>query len=43
LSRRAGSGRLSLLLDNLFDADYETMPAFPRPGRSYLVEYSLYL
>jgi len=43
LSRRAGSGRLSLLVDNVFDADYETMPAFPRPGRSYLVEYSLYL
>ena len=43
LSHRAGSGRLSLLVDNLFDADYETMPAFPRPGRSYLVEYSLYL
>lgn len=41
LSRRAGSGKISLRVDNLLDADYETMPAFPRPGRSYLAEYSL--
>jgi len=41
LSRDVGSGRLSLFIDNLLDTDYETMPAFPRPGRNYLAEYSL--
>ena len=39
LSRRIGSGELSLFIDNLLDTDYETMPAFPRPGRNYLVSY----
>jgi outer membrane cobalamin receptor len=41
LSRPVGDGELSLLINNLFDADYETMPAFPRPGRNYLAAYTL--
>jgi outer membrane cobalamin receptor len=30
-----------LFIDNLLDTDYETMPAFPRPGRNYLAEYTV--
>jgi outer membrane receptor protein involved in Fe transport len=41
LTRPVGDGELALLVNNLFDADYETMPAFPRPGRNYLASYSL--
>lgn len=40
LTRATKSGEVSLFVDNLLDAEYETMPAFPRPGRSYLVSYS---
>jgi outer membrane receptor protein involved in Fe transport len=40
-SRPVGDGKLSLLIENIFDTDYETMPAFPRPGRSYLASYQL--
>ncbi|MBE9565863.1 MAG: hypothetical protein IMF16_03850, partial [Proteobacteria bacterium] len=40
LTRTLGSGKVSLFLDNLLDSDYETMPAFPRPGRNYLLSYS---
>jgi outer membrane receptor protein involved in Fe transport len=39
LSRPLGSGEVSLFMDNLLDTDYETMPAFPRPGRNYLISY----
>jgi len=41
LTRDVGSGRVSLFIDNLLDTDYETMPAFPRPGRNYLAEYTV--
>jgi len=41
LIRPLGSGEISLFVENLLDTDYETMPAFPRPGRNYLAEYSL--
>ncbi|HUU53375.1 MAG TPA: hypothetical protein VMY87_00515, partial [Armatimonadota bacterium] len=41
LTRSVGTGRISLFIENVLDADYETMPAFPRPGRNYLAEYSL--
>jgi len=34
-----GPGELAVSVDNLLDADYETMPAFPRPGRNYLASY----
>jgi outer membrane receptor protein involved in Fe transport len=37
--RQLRSGELSLLVDNLLNTSYETMPAFPRPGRNYLVSY----
>lgn len=37
--RPVGNGELWLIVDNLFDASYETMPAFPRPGRNYLIGY----
>jgi outer membrane cobalamin receptor len=40
LTRTTKSGELSLFVDNLLDAEYETMPAFPRPGRNYLISYS---
>jgi outer membrane cobalamin receptor len=40
LMRATKSGELSLLVDNLLDTEYETMPAFPRPGRNYLISYS---
>jgi outer membrane cobalamin receptor len=40
LTRTFGSGEVSLLVDNLLDSEYETMPAFPRPGRNYLLSYS---
>jgi len=40
-TRSVGNGQLSLFIENVLDADYETMPAFPRPGRNYLAEYSL--
>jgi len=40
LIRPVGSGEISLFLDNLLDTDYETMPAFPRPGRNYLISYN---
>jgi len=40
LTRTLGSGKASLFVDNLLDSDYETMPAFPRPGRNYLLSYS---
>jgi outer membrane cobalamin receptor len=40
LGRQIGGGDISLYIDNLLDTDYETMPAFPQPGRSYLVRYS---
>ncbi len=40
LIRPVGSGELSLFVDNLLNTDYETMPAFPRPGRNYLASYS---
>jgi outer membrane receptor protein involved in Fe transport len=36
---RLGEGELWLTVDNLFNTNYETMPAFPRPGRNYLVGY----
>lgn len=39
LIRQLGSGEVSLLVDNLLDTDYQTMPAFPRPGRNYLLSY----
>jgi outer membrane cobalamin receptor len=35
-----GSGEVSLFIDNLLNTDYETMPAFPRPGRNYLMSYN---
>jgi len=41
LTRHVGSGKLSLFVENVFDTDYETMPAFPRPGRNYLASYSV--
>ncbi len=41
LTRPVGSGELSVFVDNLLDTDYETMPAFPRPGRNYRVSYSV--
>jgi outer membrane cobalamin receptor len=34
-----GRGEVAIAINNLLDADYETMPAFPRPGRNYLVNY----
>ena len=34
-----GRGEMALSVNNLLDSDYETMPAFPRPGRNYLVSY----
>lgn len=34
-----GRGELALAINNLLDTDYETMPAFPRPGRNYLASY----
>jgi outer membrane receptor protein involved in Fe transport len=40
LTRATKSGELSLFVDNLLDTEYETMPAFPRPGRNYLIGYS---
>jgi len=40
LARPLGRGEVSLFVDNLLDTDYETMPAFPRPGRNYLLSYS---
>ena len=40
LTRATKNGEVSLFVDNLLDADYETMPAFPRPGRNYLISYS---
>jgi len=40
LTRTLGSGKVSLFVDNLLDSSYETMPAFPRPGRNYLLSYS---
>jgi len=40
LTRNVGTGQVSLLVENLLDTDYETMPAFPRPGRNYFVRYS---
>ena len=40
LTRTTRSGEVSLFVDNLLDAEYETMPAFPRPGRNYLISYS---
>ena len=39
LTQAVGSGEVSLFVDNLLDTDYETMPAFPRPGRNYLLSY----
>jgi outer membrane cobalamin receptor len=39
LTQPVGSGEVSLFVDNLLDTDYETMPAFPRPGRNYLLSY----
>lgn len=39
LTRQVGDGEVSLSVDNLLDTDYETMPAFPRPGRNYLIGY----
>jgi outer membrane cobalamin receptor len=41
LSRTLGSGKLSLFIENVLDTDYETMPAFPRPGRNYLASYNV--
>jgi len=41
LARPLGRGEVSLFVDNLLDTDYETMPAFPRPGRNYLLSYSV--
>lgn len=41
LSRHVGRGELAVRVDNLLNTDYETMPAFPRPGRNYLVSYRL--
>jgi len=32
-------GEIAVAINNLLDADYETMPAFPRPGRNYLMSY----
>lgn len=40
-SRTVGDGKVSLLIENILGSDYETMPAFPRPGRSYLASYEL--
>jgi outer membrane receptor protein involved in Fe transport len=34
-----GRGEIAVAINNLLDADYETMPAFPRPRRNYLVSY----
>ncbi len=39
--RKIGVGELSVFVDNLLDTDYETMPAFPRPGRNYRVSYTV--
>lgn len=41
LAREVGNGQLSLFIENLLDSSYETMPAFPRPGRNYFATYSL--
>ena len=40
VTQQMGGGELAVLVDNLFNASYETMPAFPRPGRNYLFSYS---
>jgi outer membrane cobalamin receptor len=37
--RSVGRGEITAAISNLLDTDYETMPAFPRPGRNYLVSY----
>jgi len=34
-----GRGEIAVAVSNLLDTDYETMPAFPRPGRNYLMSY----
>jgi outer membrane receptor protein involved in Fe transport len=39
LRHPVGRGEIAVAVNNLLDADYETMPAFPRPGRNYLVSY----
>jgi outer membrane cobalamin receptor len=37
LTRPLGTGEVSLFIDNLLDTEYETMPAFSRPGRNFLL------
>jgi outer membrane receptor protein involved in Fe transport len=39
IRRPVGRGEVALSIYNLLNADYETMPAFPRPGRNYLMSY----
>ena len=34
-----GRGEVAVAIGNLLDTDYETMPAFSRPGRNHLVSY----
>ncbi len=42
LTRPVGTGQVSLFIDNLLDAEYETMPAFSRPGRNFLLTGKLF-
>ena len=39
LRHPVGRGEIAVAVNNLLDSSYETMPAFPRPGRNYLVSY----
>ncbi len=42
LTRPVGTGEVSLFIDNLLNTEYETMPAFPRPGRNFLLTGKLF-
>jgi len=39
--RLRDGARLSFYIYNIFNRDYETMPGFPRPGRSYALAWTL--
>jgi outer membrane receptor protein involved in Fe transport len=41
LRHPVGPGELTFGIYNLFNTSYETMPAFPRPGRNYLADYRM--
>jgi outer membrane cobalamin receptor len=41
LRHPVGPGELTLGIYNLLNTSYETMPAFPRPGRNYLANYRM--